>query len=289
MRYYQPAGTSSSGQTVVRIEPDGDTWQHTGLLVLRLSAGETYQVRTSAREHLVVPLTGGLRADIDGHGHALGDRASVWQVGDVLYIPVDVEARLIAMSDVEVALPWAVADRSFPVQRIDRDRVPVELRGAGVCSREVRNFGVPGILDADRLIVCEVLTPGGNWSSYPPHKHDVANKDESQLEEIYYYKVRQSPQGAPGFGLQRAYGSAAGDFDLTEEVRSDDVVLIPFGYHGPSVAAPGHDLYYLNVMAGPARANDRERAWKITDDPRHAWIRESWADEPIDSRLPFKE
>jgi 5-deoxy-glucuronate isomerase len=160
--------------------------------------------------------------------------------------------------------------------------VPVELRGAGQASRQVHNFGVPGVLEADRIIACEVLTPGGNWSSWPPHKHDEERDGETRLEEIYYFEVADGPAG-PGFGLQRVYGHADADIDVTAEVRSGDVVLIPHGWHGPSVAAPGYDLYYLNVMAGPGP----ERAWQICDDPAHGWVRETWAEQDVDPRLPF--
>jgi 5-deoxy-glucuronate isomerase len=146
----------------------------------------------------------------------------------------------------------------------------------------VNNFATPGSFDADRLIACEVLTPGGNWSSYPPHKHDEDKDDESALEEIYYYEVEVGPQG-PGMAYQRVYGDAERSIDVLAEVRTGDVVLIPHGWHGPSMAAPGYNLYYLNVMAGPGR----ERTWLICDDPAHAWVRGSWEDQAIDPRLPL--
>ena len=132
--------------------------------------------------------------------------------------------------------------------------------------------------DADRLIAVEVLTPAGNWSSYPPHKHDEHRVgEETVLEEIYYFEV-----AGGGFGYQRVYASGPGrEIDITAEVRSGDLVIMPHGYHGPSMAAPGYDLYYLNVMAGP------ERAWRFTDDPEHAWIRGSWEAQELDPRLPL--
>jgi len=167
--------------------------------------------------------------------------------------------------------------------------VPVELRGAGVASREVRNFGIPGVLDADSIIACEVITPGGNWSSYPPHKHDEERPGvETELEEIYYFEVAPSA-GAPEaagtspVGYQRVYGTDDRPIDVLAEVRSGDVVLVPHGWHGPAMAAPGYDLYYLNVMAGPGA----ERAWLICDDPAHGWVRDTWSDQPVDPRLPL--
>jgi 5-deoxy-glucuronate isomerase len=161
--------------------------------------------------------------------------------------------------------------------------VPVELRGAGRCSRQVNNFATADVFDADSVIACEVITPGGNWSSYPPHKHDETSDVESELEEIYYFEIAPGPQGRPGLAYHRVYGTPERPIDVLAEVRDRDVVLVPHGWHGPSIAAPGHDLYYLNVMAGPGA----ERAWRIVDDPEHAWIRGTWDDEPVDPRLPL--
>jgi 3D-(3,5/4)-trihydroxycyclohexane-1,2-dione acylhydrolase (decyclizing) len=130
------------------------------------------------------------------------------------------------------------------------------------------------------MIVVEVLTPGGNWSSYPPHKHDEQREDEVELEEIYYFEIA----GDDGLGYQRVYSSGPDrQIDVCAEVRGGDVVLVPYGYHGPSMAAPGYDLYYLNVMAGPAQ----ERAWRFCDDPAHAWVRGSWDGQAVDPRLPM--
>jgi 5-deoxy-glucuronate isomerase len=164
----------------------------------------------------------------------------------------------------------------------------VELRGAGSCSREVRNFGVPATLEADSIIACEVLTPAGNWSSYPPHKHDEERDGvETELEEIYYFETRVADgavrDDADPVGYQRVYGTAERPIDVFAEVRTGDVVLVPHGWHGPSMAAPGYDLYYLNVMAGPGQ----ERAWLICDDPSHGWVRQTWDGVAVDPRLPF--
>jgi 5-deoxy-glucuronate isomerase len=143
----------------------------------------------------------------------------------------------------------------------------------------VNNFCAPEAFAADRLIAVEVLTPHGNWSSYPPHKHDEDRPgEETALEEIYYFEVARG-----GFAYQRVYGSGPGrEIDITTEVRTGDAVLMPHGYHGPSMAPPGYDLYYLNVMAGAG-----ERAWRFTDDPAHAWIRGSWEEQELDPRLPL--
>jgi 5-deoxy-glucuronate isomerase len=121
----------------------------------------------------------------------------------------------------------------------------------------------------------EVLTPGGNWSSYPPHKHDEDRPGEAVLEEIYYFETQ-------GLAYQRVYGPG---IDVQAEISTGDIVLIPNGYHGPSMAAPGYDLYYLNVLGGPGK----ERSMAFCDDPKHAWIRGSWDGVPVDPRVPFFE
>ncbi|MEQ6897898.1 5-deoxy-glucuronate isomerase [Microbacterium sp. KR10-403] len=277
---------AQSGATVVDVAPDGGDWRYTGLTVRRFAAGESAALPTSGRETLVVPLAGGARVEVDGDVHTLRGRDAVWEQTDVLYVPAGATAAVTCGLDARIAFCWAPTEVRHPVQHITPDEVAVELRGAGVCSREVRNFGTPAHLEAERLIVCEVLTPGGDWSSYPPHKHDRAGTDESELEEIYHYEVAASPSGSPGFALQRVYASDEREIDVAREVRDGDTVLIPYGYHGPTVAAPGHDLYYLNVMAGPGSGPDRR--WLITDDPAHAWIRQTWPELDIDPRLPFR-
>ena len=301
MDSYFASGRLSNGPDQVAVVPDGDDWKYTGLSVAVAEPGQTRPWTSDGREAIVVPLSGALTVVVGDETYELAGRPTPWGVTDVLYLPLGSEAEIsgpalasasgqssaAAQVPSRYAIAWAVADRVFPVQYLAADAVSVELRGAGISSRQVNNFGTPGVLQADRIIACEVMQPGGNWSSYPPHKHDIAGEGESQLEEIYYFEVAPSPAGTPGFGLQRVYSSAAGEIDVTVEVHTGDVVLIPFGYHGPSIAAPGHALYYLNVMAGPADPAGRDRAWLISDDPQHAWIRESWKSEAVDPRLPF--
>ncbi|MGA8114154.1 MAG: 5-deoxy-glucuronate isomerase, partial [Actinocatenispora sp.] len=168
--------------------------------------------------------------------------------------------------------------RDLPVRRGAAEDVPVELRGAGVCSRQVNNIAPAGGFECDRLMVVEVLTPGGNWSSYPPHKHDEHSAAESELEEIYYFEIADG-----GAGYHRVSGTPQRPIDVLAEVRSGDVVLVPHGWHGPSMAAPGYHMYYLNVMAGPRD----ERSWRIRDEPSYGWIRDSWRTQTVDPRLPL--
>jgi 5-deoxy-glucuronate isomerase len=274
-------------ETVVDASTPG--WAHTGLRVARFDGAE-FVLEAELVERIVVPLEGDVLIALHGSEllHLTG-RASVFDgPSDVAYLPVGTAAVLSGTG--RVAIAEAPATRHLDVQIVRAGETPVELRGAGTSSRQVHNFGTPGALNAEKLIVCEVITPAGNWSSYPPHKHDeVIPEVESQLEEIYYFESAPTrgaigvATGADPFGVFATYRSNAGEISITEVVRTGDVALVPFGYHGPAIAAPGYDLYYLNVMAGPGY----ERAWRITDDPAHAWIRNSWASQQPDPRLPY--
>jgi 5-deoxy-glucuronate isomerase len=271
-------------------------WEHTGLRVAVLGDGDALELPAAGVERMVVPLAGSFavrhrEGDGDERVTDLAGRASVFAgPTDVLYLSCASSAVLTGSGRVAVA--ESPATRHVPSRRIAREDVSVELRGAGRSSRQVHNFGTPGTpgsLDAERLIVCEVLTPAENWSSYPAHKHDEERPgEESRLEEIYYFETAvgrglDAPAGADPFGLFHTSSSPAGEIAIDAVVRTGDVALVPYGYHGPAVAAPGYDLYYLNVMAGP----DADRAWLISDHPAHGWIRRTWAGQAIDPRLPF--
>ena len=269
-------------------------WAHTGIRIGELGAGESLALADTGVERIIVPLSGSFSVAHTEEGSTaetlLAGRRSVFDgPSDVLYLSAAATAVITGSGRVAVASsPTSVV---HPTRHILAAETPVELRGAGASSRQVHNFGTPEALDAERLIVCEVITPAENWSSYPPHKHDehVPGR-ESRLEEIYYFEAaptRSSGDAAAAdaaFGMFATYSSDAGEIDIAERVRTGDIALVPFGFHGPAVAAPGYDLYYLNVMAGP----DRERAWLITDDPAHAWVRDSWSGQDIDPRLPYR-
>jgi len=288
MNHVVRAGEAANGPFELEVTPESAGWGYSGLRVLALGAGQKEAVATGDDEYMVLSLGGSAEVVVDGTSFTLEGRADVFDgPSDVVYVPRDADLTISSTDGGRFALCTAQAERRLAPVRLPKPDVPVELRGAGIASRQVNNFGTPGVLDADRMIACEVLTPAGNWSSWPPHKHDEERDGETQLEEIYYFEARPA-SGSPAdpaaaFGLQRVYGHAGADIDVTAEVRSGDVVLIPHGWHGPSVAAPGYDLYYLNVMAGPGA----ERAWLICDDPAHAWVRDTWTDQAIDERLPF--
>ncbi|MFZ3599308.1 5-deoxy-glucuronate isomerase [Streptomyces sp. BH104] len=281
-KYHLPKGVSASGEYELDVTPESAGWGHSGLKVLTLSPGEAHTFHTGDAEFLVLPLEGAATVRVAGETFELTGRSGVFAAAtDFAYVPRASEATVTSAAGGRFALPSARTERALPARYGSKDDVPVELRGAGACSRQVNNYCLPGTFEADQLLVCEVLTPGGNWSSYPPHKHDEARPgQESQLEEIYYFQISG---GADAFAYQRVYGTDDRPLDVLAEVRSGDTVLIPHGWHGPSIAAPGYDLYYLNVMAGPGQ----DRAWLICDDPAHGWVRTTWASQDVDARLPF--
>ncbi len=276
------------GPVVVDITPGSAGWGWTGLRVLRLAPEQPQTVRTGDSELFVLPLTGSVHVAAAGQEFELQGRDSVFsRVTDFCYVGRDSVLTLASAAGAEVALPSSRCEVALPPAYGPAEDVPVEIRGAGPATRQVANFGVPGVWDhADKLICCELLTPEGNWSSYPPHKHDASDPCPVVNEEIYYYRIDGS---ADGFGYHTTYTGpeheAAGlaALDETHRVRDHDVVLVPHGYHGPCVAAPGYEMYYLNVMAGPGA--DRELAF--CDDPAHGWVRDTWADMPTDPRCPM--
>ena len=265
------------------------TLELAGLQVVTLDPGSPLVVRTEDTEMFVLPLSGATSVEVatpTGEHEAafeLAGRTSVFAgVSDFCYVGRDSILTLTSTAGAEVALPSARCEPRRSPAYGTATGVPVETRGAGPATREVRNFGVPGVWDdADRLMCCELVTPPGNWSSYPPHKHDVTDPCSVANEEIYYYRIAGRDQVTPsreGFGLHRTYTgpehAAAGlaELDVLVEVRDGDVLEVPYGYHGPCVAAPGYPMYYLNVLAG----HGPDRSMAFCDDPAHAWVRNTW-------------
>ncbi|TDC46180.1 5-deoxy-glucuronate isomerase [Jiangella ureilytica] len=303
-RWHWPAGSAGRGPYATELTPSTvDGWRWTSLRVVELGPGETHAFDSGDEELFVLPLSGGGTVVADGERFELAGRPNVFSgPTDTVYVPRDASVTVTAAGGVaevrtsaeaqgaandadgaRFALPAAPCSARLAARYLPADAVAVEIRGAGQATRQVHNFGSADTFEADRLIAVEVVTPAGNWSSYPPHKHDVDEPgQESELEEIYYFEVGDGPNG-PGIGYHRVYGTPARPIDVIAEVRTGDVVLVPHGWHGPSMAAPGYHLYYLNVMAGPGAI----REWLISDDPAHAWVREEWASLEPDPRLPM--
>lgn len=278
-RLWWPDGSAAAADYRLFMDVPTAGWDYSGLRVLDLAAGASYQIATGEDEFAVLPLQGGCRVEVEGHTFDLVGRPDVFSgPTDFAYVPRDAEIQVKVQERAQVALCTTRARRRIDPYMVAAADVAVEVRGGGVVTRQINNFLSADVNDADRMIAVEVITPEGNWSSYPPHKHDEESDHESILEEIYYFRIA----GDNGIGLFNMY-SSDGEIALTEVVRDGDLVLVPRGFHGPAAAAPGHHMYYLNVMAGPAPT----RVWKFCDDPAHGWMRPVIDDQPPDPRLPY--
>ena len=246
----RPQALPEGSGALISFTPEAVGWDHLGFQARRLRAGESVQGSPGGTEAALVLLGGRCSVTSSaGEWKNFGRRAHVFDgVGYTLYLPIGVEYTLSSETGCEVAVCSCPAQRAFPAQLITPDRVKVEMRGGGNATRQINNILMPDD-SADRLMIVEVYTPAGNWSSFPPHKHDVHNPPaEVDLEEIYYYRM-QRPEG---YAIQRVY-SYDGRRDATLTVHDGELVLIPDGYH-PVVAAHGYNIYYLNALAGSARS-----------------------------------
>lgn len=286
MSNHHRAGSLTTADTLVTVTPEQAGWTYSGLEVLDLAAGPVTRTLDGV-EAVLVPLSAtDVHVGVDGATHTLRGREGVFDaVSDWIYLPVGSAVEIRAAAG-EVALCTARATERFPVLVTQAEDVPVEVRGGGRASRQVTNIATPdSFTAAHKINVCEVLTPGGNVSSWPPHRHDGIGDCAPTNEEIYYFRMGRldAPHGHPhGQGLFRVY-TADGSSDETVTVLDGDVHLVPAGYHGPSTAQPEYPMYFLNVLAGPAD----ERTMAFCDDPDHHWIRESWAGQTQDPRLPM--
>jgi 5-deoxy-glucuronate isomerase len=274
-----PAGSTRDAGDPVAMDATRAGWAYTGLRVLSLPSGEVRTIATGSTEMAILPMSGGATIEVEGRTFNLEGRADVFSgATDFAYVPFGSEVRISCDSPAELALCTAEATRRIAPYYVPADEVRVEVRGGGAATRQINNFLSADVHDADKLIAVEVITPEGSWSSYPPHKHDETSDIEAELEEIYYFRI----DGAAGTGFFSCYTSD-GLIDATVTVRDGDLFLVPRGYHGPAAATPGHHMYYLNVMAGPAQ----ERTWRFCDDPAHAWVRAALEQLPPDPRLPL--
>lgn len=249
-------------------------WEWMSFSVRRLLPGEMYQTKTDLEEAAFVILGGSCRADWGSGEVQIGRRRDVFTgFPYAVYLPCQNSISFTADSVCEIAQCRVPSTAKLQPKLIRPSDVATSLRGGGNASRQIVDV-MPPSFPADRLMVVEVYTPGGNWSSYPPHKHDVHDPPrEVDLDEIYYYRIRE-PQG---FALQRLY-SETDRVGVTVQARDGDTVLVRSGFH-PVVAGPGYDVYYLNFLAGSSRA------LSVTEDSQHVWIRSTW--NQTDPRLPL--
>ena len=257
----RPNAPDAEGR-IHRITPESAGWTYVGFELFRLAAGQALTLTVPAgREACLVIVSG--RAEIAAGGTPLGKlgarrspfEGSPWSV----YAPPETRLDILADWETELAFCTAPGTGALPLRVISPVQVGEETRGKGTNTRYVRNI-LPEGEPAESLLVVEVITPGGHWSSYPSHKHDTDDfPNETYLEETYYHRLER-----PGFALQRVYTDDR-SLDETMAVSDRDVVLVPRGYH-PVGAPHGFNLYYLNVMAGP------KRAWRFRFDPDHQWL-----------------
>jgi 5-deoxy-glucuronate isomerase len=265
------------------VTPEGAGWQYLHMAARRLNTGMIYSGATGEYEYVHVILGGVCRVTTSrGNFDRVGRRPDVFSgMPYAIYVPRRTNFQIEALTDgFEVASCWVETDEDHPLRLITPQDSAIELRGGGNASRQINSIIPPGF-DCHRLVCVEVYTPSGNWSSYPPHKHDVHRVDEAgnlleaDLEEIYFYKI-DKPEG---YAYQRVYNDDR-TIDALMMARNHDTVLVPEGYH-PVVSAPGYTTYYLNFLAGSAQSLAN------SDDPAYAWVKSNWETEGMDARLPI--
>jgi 5-deoxy-glucuronate isomerase len=275
--------TTASDQdvsTLITVGPEEAQWDYCSLTVLHMKAGATWQGSSGRDEIALVPLSGNCTVTSGEQSWGIGGRASLFDgPTSSLYLPINTDYSVRADGAVELAICGARAEKSFPPRFISADDVRIEIRGAGNAARQINHIIKPEF-EADRLLVVEVYTPNGNWSSVPPHKHDVSRMPaEADLEEIYYYRI----DPADGFALQRLY-TEDGRIDQAWTIKDGDLLLVPEGYHAFAVAH-GYTGYYLNILAGA----EPVRTMQPADDPSYAWVRGTWSDEMNEGARSFRD
>jgi len=267
-----PVPKDGSGE-LLALPRDKAKWEWMSFFVRRLRPHDSYSASPSHEEAAFVLLGGSCRADWGSGAKTIGHRKNVFDgLPYALYLPSGRGVKFTAKTNCEIAECRVPSDAKREPRLIVPKDVVTSLRGGGNVSRQIVDIMTPAF-PADKLMVIEVYTPGGNWSSYPPHKHDVHNPPtEVDLDEIYYYRIQQPG----GFAFQHLYSGNGNQ--QTVMAHDGDTVLVRSGYH-PVVAGPGYDIYYLNFLAGSARA------LTVTEDPSHVWIRSTW--KQTDPRLPL--
>ena len=274
------AKNGNNGQ-INSVNPDTAGWNLLNFEVRRLSKDQIWKGETGENEAAFVLLGGQCSVETDKMSWELiGQRKNVFDgMPTAVYLPRHTEYLITGLTEkVEIAEGWVPTDEDHDAKLIRPQEVPIEIRGGNGATRQINSIIPPGF-DCHRLVVVEVYTPGGNWSSYPPHKHDDHLEDEkgniieADLEEIYFYKIEKTD----GFAIQRVYTDDRA-IDSAVVASDNDIVLVPAGYH-PVNAAFGYNCYYLNYLAGSAQS------LAAKDDPAHAWVKDTWSEK--DPRVPM--
>jgi 5-deoxy-glucuronate isomerase len=260
---------------MLRFTRESVQWEWMSMTARRLNPRESYEATTREEEAAFVILGGKCSADWGQGAQSIGQRKNVFDgLPYCLYLPTGHAVKFTAETVCEVAECRVPSEAKLEPRLVTPKDVATGLRGGGNASRQIVDIIKPDF-PADKLVVIEVYTPGGNWSSYPPHKHDVHNPPtEVDLDEIYYYRIDHPNEG---FALQRLYSPDKSQ-DCTVRAEDGDAVLVRSGYH-PVVAGPGYNVYYLNFLAGTSRT------LHVTEDPQHMWLKSTWKE--TDPRLPL--
>jgi 5-deoxy-glucuronate isomerase len=283
----RPSTDPQDQDLILTVTPRSAGWDFISFQARRLNTGNTWSFNSSENELAIVILSGAISVDSSRGSWEGIERENVWtSAATALYLPRGTEFTITAARDSEFAVAWVPTDENHEPWLIQPQDVPISVRGGDNVSRQINDLLPPGS-PVHRLILVEVYTPSGNWSSYPPHKHDVHIEDEvgnlieADLEEVYFYKI-DKPEG---YAYQRVYTDedsplqqAGYPIDALVKAQNNCAVLIPEGYH-PVVSAPGYTTYYLNVLAGSAQSLANQ------DDPRYSWVKESY--KGVDPRLPL--
>jgi 5-deoxy-glucuronate isomerase len=272
---------------ILSVRPEQAGWDYISFEARRLGAAGAWSFSNGENELAIVLLSGALSVTSNrGEWSGLERRDVFSSAPYALYLPCQTDFTIRAARDSEFAVTWVPTDQDHEPWLIQPEDVPISIRGGDNVSRQINDLLPPGS-PVHRLVLVEVYTPGGNWSSYPPHKHDVhieaenGNLIEADLEELYFYKIDR-PEG---FAYQRVYTDersplhqAGYPIDALVRAGNNDAVLVPEGYH-PVVSAPGYTTYYLNVLAGSAQSLANQ------DDPNFSWVKENY--KGVDERLPL--
>jgi 5-deoxy-glucuronate isomerase len=284
----KPGLFSEDPDLIVSITPEKADWEYISFQVRRLAAGRSWSFATGENELVVVNLSGRYTVSSNrGQWSGIGGRKDVFQgAAHALYLPRQSEFTVTAEESGEFAVAWAPTDQDHDPWLIKPEDVTISVRGGDNVSRQINDL-LPSDSPVHRLVLVEVYTPGGNWSSYPPHKHDTHIEDdegnllEADLEEVYFYKIDKPD----GYAYQRVYTDetsplhkAGHPIDALVRAENNCAVLVPEGYH-PVVSAPGYTTYYLNVLAGSAQTLANQ------DDPKYTWVKETYKHK--DDRLPM--
>ena len=282
-----PMASETDPDLILSITPEEEGWDYIYFQARRLSAGRSWSFQSGEHELAIVILSGKFSV-ASNRGEWLGiERESVWTgAATAVYLPRHTQFTITAEQDSEYAVTWVATDEDHDPWLIQSQDVSVSVRGGDNVSRQINDLLPPGS-PVHRLVLVEVYTPSGNWSSYPPHKHDVHIEDEAgnlieaDLEEVYFYKL-DKPNG---YAYQRVYTDdnspmqqAGNPIDALVKAENNCAVLVPEGYH-PVVSAPGYTTYYLNVLAGSAQSLANQ------DDPNFTWVKHAY--QGVDPRLPL--